>query len=125
MVQSIGVVAKIEKDLGYGRGFEDGLEGGAVGDRGRKGSGLEFMDVDDVNAVLRLHEDRDEGDAPMAREAYPFQIDVKGWDVCRKTLNYLDEIHHGQFRVYEAVRGAVCAHVFLTAKGYDFSKIYK
>jgi hypothetical protein len=37
----------------------------------------------------------------MAREAYPFQIDENGWDVCWESLKYLNESQDRWLRVYE------------------------
>ena len=51
------------------------------------------MYVDEVNEVPQLHEDGDEGYTTMAAELYPFQVDEKGWDICWKALNCLDESH--------------------------------
>ena len=70
------------------------------------------MYVDEVNEIVRLNEDSDEGDTPMAGEAYSSQVDVKRRDVCRETLNYLDKSHHRQLRVYKTVRYVVSVHIF-------------
>ena len=62
----------VKKDFSDIQGFKNRLKGGAISGGGCKGGGLECIYVNEVNEVLCMHEDSDEGDAPIVGETYTF-----------------------------------------------------
>lgn len=88
MVQSVRVVAKVKKDFNNTQGLKNRLQGDAIGGSSIKGGRLEFMHINNINTIPRLHKESNKGDAPMAGEAYPLQVDVKAQKVPQKALKY-------------------------------------